>query len=287
MAVYLGNTYMGSAYLGNSPIVTAEMKKPLAAQFRNDPYSASLVLAMPYSQFTTLGMTNFYDNVAASIKGVGTNYVLTPTGSAGSVFYPSASIMISSSYDWSNDGYTTSAAMSGSQNAGSITTTALNFGTNPFVIETWIQFKGPNNIPPYNQFFFGENSGDYLLTDYSKLSINYRLFTGVGGASLDSSDWIYTTDIWYNIAFVKSVIGGNAVFSIYLNGVRIGTASPGSNPSITGVPSGFWSILGFVPSGISDAGPHLAQDFRLYLGTDKNYTGSLIPIPQSIVTVAS
>jgi hypothetical protein len=35
---------------------------------------------------------------------------------------------------------------------------------------------------------------------------------------------------------------------------------------------------------VNNASAVYFQDFRMYNGTDKNYTGSIIPLPESIVT---
>ena len=286
MAVYLGNTYMGSAYLGNTPIVTAAMKSPSSLQFRNDPYSASLVLAMPYCKFDTLGMTNFYDDVSANIKGVGSNYNLVPTGSG--VFSSSGQVMSSGSYDWTSDGYTTSAEMSGSYNAGVINTAVASFQGNPFVIETWIKFTGdiyPVIAPPFNQFVFGETSGDYLLADFTGGGGGWRFVSSgppSGGWSFTSTT-AYTKNVWYSIVYVRSV-GATQTESIYLNGNRIATQTQGTVKIIPDAPEGYWNILG--TNGINDSGAHQTLDFRLYIGTDKGYTGSTITVPQSIVTIA-
>ena len=230
-------------------------------------------------------MTSYTQDVSANIKGFGSNYNLIPTASTG-YQYASGSVMSSGSYNWANNGYTTSNAMSGSITAGAVVTSTANFSSQPFVIETWIKFTGdiyPTVGPPFNQFVFGEISGDYFLTDYSGGAGAYRFFT-FGGAQLQGTT-TYNKDIWYSLVFVKSVSGGGAVQSIYLNGNRIATASFPNN-TITPAPQGFYSLLG-TGVGENDAGSHQIQDFRMYIGTNKGYGGTTIPIPESIVTLSS
>ena len=64
-----------------APFTFLEQKAELAPvgpsyQFRTDPYSANLFLAVPGSEFTSLGMTSPLQDVSALIKGSGTNVSL-------------------------------------------------------------------------------------------------------------------------------------------------------------------------------------------------------------------
>ena len=82
--------------------------------FRNDPYSASLFLAVPGSQFSTLGMTSPLQDVSALIKGTGTNISLISTGSG--EIYASSSVLNYSGSNWTSEGYTTATVTRNSKN---------------------------------------------------------------------------------------------------------------------------------------------------------------------------
>lgn len=250
--------------------------------FRNDPYSASLVIACPYSLFTSLGMTNFYDNVAGAIR-TGTfsdGYVLVPSGSnvgsAGPQFYPSSSQYVNSgSFDFDAQGYSTSLMISGSQNAGVIANPATNadLASNNFVVECWFNFKGGTfTSPPFNAFFFGDQGGTQCLLDYANASSTFRFF-GTAGDN-DPGTWSpKTNNVWYHVAWVKS--GVNKY--IYFNGDIIGNGSGAiSNPTLI-------KLLGTNAGNNNDGYGKLIQDFRLYIGTDKGYNTPTITVPDSIV----
>jgi hypothetical protein len=256
--------------------------------FRSDPYAANIVLAMPFCNFPTLGMTNFYDDVSAGIKGSGTNYKLVPTGSvvgtAGPQFYPSSSQYVSSgSYDFSTaGGYTTALMISGSQNAGTITTTAANIGSNSFVVECWVNLKGGTFTgPPYNMFFFGQTSGDYLLLDYAYLVSAFRAYVNAGNTWATTPSWAAkTNNVWYHLAYVKS---GTNMY-VYWNGIKIGSGTRAA--TVTNPTDLFWRILGNSAGNNSDGYGKLIQDFKLYIGTDKGWTGATITPSNSIVILS-
>lgn len=250
--------------------------------FRNDPYSASLVVACPYSLFTTLGMTNFYDNCAGAIRtGTFSNgYVLVPTGSnvgsAGPQFYPSSSQYVSSgSFNFNNNGYSTALMISGSQNAGVIASPATNANVNGnnFVVECWFNFKGGTfTAPPFNAFFAGDPGGDAFLLDYANASSTFRFFGALGDN--DPGTWTpKTNNVWFHVAWVKS--GTNKY--IYFNGTRIGNGTGTiNNPTLI-------RLLGNSAGNNNDGYGKLIQDYRFYVGTDKGYTGATITVPDSIV----
>jgi len=250
--------------------------------FRTDAYSASLVIACPYSNFTTLGMTNFYDNCAGAIRtGTFSNgYSLVPTGSnvgsAGPQFYPSSSQYVTSgSYNFNAQGYQTALMISGSQNAGVIATPATNanIAGNNFVVEAWFNFKGGTfGQPPFNAFFFGDQGGSECLMDYANATSTFRFF-GAGGDD-DPATWTpKTNNVWFHVAWVKS----STAKYIYFNGIRIGNGTGTiSNPTLI-------KLLGTNTGNDNDGYGKLIQDYRVYVGTDKGYTGATITVPDSIV----
>lgn len=238
-------------------------------QFRNDPYSASLVLAMPMSEFSTLGITSYRQDASSLIKGTGSNVSLVPTGSV----YASGSTCTYSTASWSAEGYTTSGAIirDGGAMFGAPTTTTVNFASSNFVIECWILLPSTGGL--FNSTVFGQSSGDYLLADISTNGNTIRFYiAGSGGPVAET--WAANT--WYHLAYVRS---GNNYYS-YVNGTRKSNFSRvGAVPNS---PDGFWRLLGYAGDANGSVAK-TAQDFRLYIGTDKGYTGATITPPLSIV----
>jgi hypothetical protein len=243
-------------------------------QFRNDPYSASLLIAMPMSQFSTLGMTSYRQDVSANIRGTGSNISLVPTGSV----YASGSTATYSTASWSSQGYTTSGAIiRGASGAmfGAPTTTTVNFASSNFVIECYLLI--PNIGEVFNSTVFGQNSGDYLLADLSTNGNSVRFYIGGSGGPV-SNTWSANT--WYHVAYVRS---GNNYYS-YVNGTRKNNFSRAG--AVPNSPDGFWRLLGNAGN-VNDSVSKTVQDFRLYIGTDKGYTGATIVPPPSIVQQVS
>jgi hypothetical protein len=245
---------------------------------RADAYAQYLAVAQPMSTFSTLGMANWYDNIATVVNGstISTSYKLVPTGSAGGLIYPSASVLLFSGSNWATNGYTSSGFLSGSQNYGVITTASPSgsFGTQNFVIECYFKQQSPFSNPPFQLHIFGDNSGDHITMQNSTPGNIWRFYTN--GTVLNAS-FTLTTNTWYHLAMVRS--GTNKY--IYLNGTRIGSGTFSGAISPPG--SGFWSILGFNSGNTNDGVGKVIQDFRYYLGTDKGYTGATITVPPSIV----
>jgi hypothetical protein len=277
--LYLGDKLIEQSFLGNfQTLINPIPSNPY--MFRTDPYSGSLVLAMPYTQFSQLGMSNFYSDVSADIRGTGTNYVLVPTGSG--TFQTATTTPVSSgSYAFAtNDGYSAALDIAGLKNAGTITTTAANFGSNNFVVECWFNLKGTFTNPPFNMLIFGEVSGDFLLLDYSNALAAFRYYTNASNSWTTNPAWTKNSNVWYHLAFVRS--GTNKY--VYLNGNRIGVGT--YSGAITNPGDGYWRILGNAAS-TNDGVEKWVQDFRLYIGTDKGYTGATITVPPSIVTLVN
>ena len=280
--IFLGDTpisfyYVGTEQVGLNPI------NSLAYIVRNDAFAQYIKLAIPYSLFPSLGMNNYYDNIAALVSGSGTSLPMVPTGSnvntAPPILQTTSSIVSSGSYNFANDGYSTAIYISGSQNAGTVTGSLLNFGTQKFVVESWFNYNEvATGQPPFNMFFFGTTDGTELLLDAPIIAATFRA-TGQINAS---AAWNKTKNVWFHLAYVSYGSGNGS--AIYLNGNRIVTGTAGT----IGTPAnGYWRVLGSSAGSNNDGAGKLIQDFRLYLGTDKNYTGSIIPVPESIVTTTS
>jgi len=281
-------TYSTNAFLGNIQLNIKSIKlgnevaninpffSPLFYLVRNDEFSSFLELAYPGTLAQNLGMTSYTDDIALVIKNTGNATSSAPTGSG--QLYPSSSLVSSGSYIWANNGYQTSLFISGAQNLTSIPTQSLGpFGSQNFVFEGWFNYQSPvsPSIAPFNQFFFGNVSGDSILMDIAgTISSNYRFSVTPGGFNTPSN---YKQNIWYHVAYVRN----GSDFYIYLNGQRIGNSSTvGGNINFASGQTD-WDVLG--SAGINDGAAKLAQDVRLYIGTNKNYTASVITPPESML----
>lgn len=237
-------------------------------QFRTDPNSGNLFLAVPGSQFSSLGMTSPLQDVSALIKGSGTNVRLISTGSG--QLYASSSVLNYSGSNWVDEGYTTALVTANQKNLGALTWQMLNMGTTSFVVEGFIAPVPPDWAnPPFQMHIWGDTSGDSLLIQWST---GNQLRYYMNGTAL-TFNLIDTQNNYYHFAFVRS----GTTKSIYLNGTRVATTTQSGDFGT----EGYCSILGF--NGVNDAVGKLVQDFRVYIGTDKGYTGSTITVPSSIV----
>lgn len=244
-------------------------------QVRTDAYASSIKLAMPFTEFSTLGMSNYYDSIDAEVRGTGTNYPIIPSGSGGGLLFASSSVN-DRTYTFTDDGYTTSVSQENSQNIGVITTSAANIGSNSFVFEFYMRRCQNFTNPPFHSLLFGEISGDYLTCQYTTGNV-FRFFVNANNSWSTTPSATLTLDTWYHVAYVKS---GTNVY-VYLNGSRIGVGTRAA--SVNNAPAGYWNILGVNSGNNNDGLRKNVQDFKLYVGTDKGYTGTTITEPNSIV----
>jgi hypothetical protein len=241
---------------------------------RNDPYSASLVLAMPYSNFSELGMTAYTQSLDGLIRtgNQANSYQIRQTGSA-AFLYPSASTVSFSASLWSDEGYTSSMAIQNAQSAGTYVST---IGSQNFVMEFFINVQAASfGLPPFHGHIFGTTGGGAgeITIQYSSTP-QFRLY--INGTNTWSTTPNYNLGFsnqnWKHVAIVKS---GTNVY-VYVNGTRIGVGTRAlSWPNSTAF------VLGTTSN--NDGLFRLIQDCRVYVGTDKGYTGATITVPQSIV----
>lgn len=290
--LFLGDTPIPFYYVGEDQVGLYPKSSGNIVP-RTDAYSASLVMAIPFTNFTTLGMNSFTQSIDGLIRenNINNSFRVISTGSViggiSPILTTTASVAISGSdadYNWLNEEYQTSAYMTGSQNITGAPTSSLQFGSSSFVVEMWV--KNPPAVfsaPPFNTFFFGTVSGTSILFDY-RGSIAQPVFrfqldcTGQGiGASSATNN--FTSSYWHHLALVRSTTTG----SIYLDGERIASASAAAFTGSILVPEqDYWRVLGNVGNNNDGAAKQL-QDFRIYIGTDKGYTGSVITPPLSMI----
>ena len=244
-------------------------------QVRTDAYSASLVLAMPYSNYSELGMTSFTQSLDGLIRtgDIANSYQIRATGSA-AYLYPSASTVDFSSSLWSSDGYTSSMNIQNAQSAGTYTP---QVGSNSFVVEFFINVQAASfGNPPFHGHIFGGTSGDYLTIQYSNTpQIRFYVNGNNTWSTAPNLSLGYSNSAWKHVALVKS---GTNVY-VYVNGTRVGVGTRAA--TVSNEASGYYFVLGTTSN--SDGLHRLIQDYRVYVGTDKGYTGSTITVPDSIV----
>lgn len=264
--------FTATSFWNIQPVAIAPVAPSIAV--RNDPYSASLVLAMPFSNFSELGMTAYTQSLDGLIRtgNQANSYKIRATGSSAAYLYPSASTVSFSSSLWSADAYTSSVAIQDAQNAG---TYIQEIGSNNFVVEFFINVQAASfGLPPFHRHIFGQTGGSALTLQYSSTP-QFRFYVNTVNTWTTTPNFNlgFSNQNWKHVALVKS---GTNVY-VYVNGTRIGVGTRAASIS-TGEATQL--ILGET---VNDGLFSLIQDYRVYVGTDKGYTGATITVPSSIV----
>ena len=255
----------------SAAFITTTFEEPANPyQFRTDAYSSSLLLAIPGSEFSTLGMSNYYDDVSAGVKGSGTNLTANPSGSA-------ADFNAYANTEFASEDYTTSIFLKDSGGWGTLSNTELNFGTNSFVVEGYVQMTERFTKPPFWKVAIGG------IPESDRISLG---FPGTGTTDMrgrmiinntqyfsSNLNIAYNLNQWYHVAWVRS---GTSLY-YYFNGTQysMGTSSQNFDVATMGIMRGL--------SDLNDGAAGAWQDFRVYIGTDKGYTTSTISAPASII----
>lgn len=297
-----------------------------AASPRLDPYSASLVLAIPGTVFLQdyeplFGAVNPWDDISGYIRtgNVANNLSSSLTGSGA----------FSSNSDFNNfnaQGYPSSLFVSGGIAASFPVTTAyqglsLSIGSSqpsPNDVGCLIEFWAGFTVTGSYSDISGANpnrTGIIQQTDISPFEQpGYWMSPGFGGAIPGADPGQYVSgsirfvkgqllpDLGYEQLFYPSISSsfnlGPFLWKHYA--VSVAAASPGIQPicrmyingqliSQTNIKQEFVGsidpvhVFGDIRTGIQAESPAYFQDLRVYNGTNKNYTGSLIPLPQSII----
>ena len=274
--IFLGGTLVGQSYLGNERVEYTPFSEPAAFPYiRTDPYSSSIVYAQPMNYFSgSFGMTNFDSDIHASIKGSGTNYKFPASGSG--TYQATAGKTA-----FAADGYNTSLKISGLQNAGgfggTVTPTDLKMSNSNFVWEAYVNTDATIAGSGIGMLFAYGDTGNWT---FNQNPAYIRFLCGPGDYYLnDSSTGLSkTADVWRHWAFVRS--GNN--FYVYWDGVRVINNSYGAITLGNNNPN---RLLGGGPDYDSTQTAQY-QDFRIYKGTDKGYTGATITPPLSMVVNA-
>ena len=297
--------------------------KPTGAVFsvRNDPYSASIVVAIPGNLFFTgdyqnqFGMTTPFDDISAYVKGGGNpigNNLTTATITTGSfVATPTGSLI-----KWAEQHYDTSLYFSGSASLSVTNTWSANEGANltftkDFTIETWAAWPvtasisgsaplwTPNRYLAYKYDPAITATSQYIFEPWGGDANNpgtARIISGSSRFVYDTSAGeFYATSSFnnsinvneFNHYAVSYTVDGRGI-RLYINGALQGlyTVPAGDmNQDTTELLQMFGAVDTSVPAeqDVTSGTAGYFTDFRMYNGSNKNYTASLIPLPESMV----
>lgn len=327
----------------NYNITNCRLNKPQGKPFipspRTDPYSASLVLAIPGAIFKN-GYVNvfnqispfddiapyissgaFFNESTGKYNSYNTTHSLNLTGSYG---YYSASVNVN---NFANVGYETSLLFSGSVGLIVSKDTGVGNGVNisttkPFVIETFAAFAITSSLitgsmsEPSQSFGTRILASKYIqgnpLTSSWLAEVNYAgqgyppnfgvnksgsiLFAGDayknGNPSVETVAYPASSSLgipnqFRHFAVSNTPISGvQSIIRTYVDGICQSTQQ--FDYDFDDNPTLFVQLFGDEGEGLNPvsasqiAGGYF-QDFRMYNGTNKNYTGSLIPIPSSMI----
>jgi hypothetical protein len=264
-------------------------------------------------------MTSAFDDISAFIRGngsaIGTN-LTTQILSTGS-FVVSAS---SDTVKWANEHYNTSIYFEGSSSLAVTNTWAAKEGANltfekDFVIETWAAWPvtasvsasvwTPNRSLAYKydpamsntsaylyDTFGGDGGGGGPLISGSSRFVygageNESIVTGSISTLINPNEFYHYAVSYTSQSFVDSQSDKN--IRLYINGELVGRYKVDTvdmNQDTTELLQMFGAVDISVPEqqDVFAGTPGWFTDFRLYNGTNKNYTGSIIPLPESMVT---
>jgi hypothetical protein len=248
------------------------------ASIRTDIYSASLVYAAPGSQFTTLGMTSFREDISQLIRGTGTGYGVLPSTGSGTVTSYTGSAF---------SGYNTAIQISGSTNNGAIagTDTNIQFPTENFTIECWVNNQtasianvpNPNTNPSY--YFQSENGCGFTALGVGLTYPGVRFLINTVGSTdiyLDSNSYGRAASVWYHTAVQRSGSAFNSLF----NGECVQSFNLAATLR-TG--SQAFQLFNRADESIRNV---RYQDYRIYKGVAKYgslVSGSIYSVPESMV----
>ena len=247
---------------------------PLYA-YRTDPYASYLKLAIPGSTFTDL-ISNGYSDVHADIAESGTNIQYALTGSG-------AEINFDSDVKFASDDYATSIFQQDAGGWGTANETEFDWGCNNFVVEGWVYMNERFTKPPYWKVAVRHTNYnidcDFGFPASGTTNGRMRLIldtSSTGQTQYVSSDFAFNLNQWYHVAWVRS---GNAK-NLYFNGNRVlnNTAAIGSVDK-----NGSYHRIMRGENATNDGCAGNFQDLRVYIGTDKGYTGATITTPNSII----
>ena len=276
--LFLGNTPIQLVKDGKFVFANPFYEAPLPSySYRTDAYASFLKLAIPGSTFDGL-ITDGFDDVHADIAGTGTNVQYALTGSASEVNLDTSDIK------WSSEGYGSSVFLQDAGEWGTASESELNWSSSSWVVEGWLYMDERFTKPPYWKVAL-RHTGYYIdlglgFPASGTTDARMRMILNTSTTAETqyfSSNIVYNLNQWYHIAFVRS---GNTL-NMYWNGTRVYNNTPSLGSIDT---NGSYHRIMRGENTTNDGTAGNWQDFRVYIGTDKGYTGATITAPDSIVT---
>jgi hypothetical protein len=236
-------------------------------QFRPDANAANLVWAQPGALFTTLGMSNYYDEVAYLIKGSGSAKTPITTYLSQNTTY----------IKFPSDGYSQSIEFYGREY--NTDDTDMEFGSGNFTIEFWWNPVAGNDP---DQAWFWKYVGGSIATSelFFDLAGRRMRVAAVGGGAesfFQTDELSWTSNQWYHICLQRS----GSSWLITRDGVNPGNGSATISRTLnsTSTPA---QLMGFSTNFTNE---RRIQDFRIYKGVAK-YGGAEFTPPPSMVYTA-
>lgn len=251
------------------------------ATIRTDAYASSVQLAVPGALFSSLGMTQYYNDISAQVRGNGSNIITNATGSSADLNAATGVVKFAS------DGYGTSIFQQNGGTIGNVLDTGtpqIAFGSGNWVVEAWFYMTSRFTKPPFWKVAIRELSNYNINCDFgfpatgtTNGRMRFVLDTSTTGQTQHiSSDFAYNLNQWYHLAWVRS---GNNLYAYFDGTRRLSSTTSGTIDTSANQ----WKRLLAGGDAAADGTPGYVQDFRITLGTDRGYTGATITPPQSIV----
>ena len=241
-------------------------------QFAYDPLASFLVFATPGVQFPQLNMQYGWSDVSFQIRGT-----------AGTAITPYTTNVNFSSNDapsgFLQNGYRGTTGLTGASALSSSTTSAFQFQSTSFTIETWVRWNAAGSRMIFS---------DYTASNVAQSAIYWPTTIGSPGAMQVYIDYgssgetsifgaltpTIVANTWYHWALQRNA--STNVWTLYQNGVVRGTVTNASyNPNNSTANKN----LGNYGSGTGalDATAVAAnfQDYRIYKGIAKYPTGTV------------
>jgi hypothetical protein len=241
-------------------------------QFAYDPLASFLVFASPCTLFPQLNMQYDWSDISSQIRGT-----------AGTTITPyTTNINFSSNQappTFLQNGYRGTTGLTGASAISSSTTTAFQFQSTSFTIETWVRWNAAGGRQIFSDYAAGNvpQSAIYWPTTIgSPGTMNFYVDYGAGGETsiFGAMSLTIVANTWYHFAVQRNA--STNVWTLYQNGVVRGTVTNASyNPNNTTSNKN----LGNYGSGTGALdGTAVAanfQDYRIYKGVAKYPTGAV------------
>lgn len=294
--------------------IKQEFKNTMEYRVRTDPYSASLVVAIPGCLFKNglnenqFGMQQPYDDISAYIKGNGTPIGSNLSISVSSSLSPQSSSLYATSsvVMWANpqDNYKEALVLSGSNSLVVNQLWAAGEGANltfskQWAMETYVAFESTGSITPKqpNRIFAwkydpGVQSGSQYIwstwnsTDFGVSGSNQFVYdyNTNNEASLETPSSQVGNYAWNHVAISYSP--ANRRLYMFINGILQLQPQIPPDHVMNQDTNEYLQILGAVDAlyqpELYNGSKAIFQDFRIYNGTNKGYVNDFTPPPSMI-----